>query len=59
MESAVAVGEWSGKLARAEHTLADFFVEIDLTMQGTGNFSVRSRIDGVDSNTLEMRVRAQ
>ena len=32
---------------------------LKLTMQGTGNFSVRSRIDGVDSNTLEMRVRAQ
>jgi hypothetical protein len=32
---------------------------LKLTMQGTGNYSVRSRIDGVDSNTLEMRVRAQ
>jgi hypothetical protein len=32
---------------------------LKLTMQGTGNFSVRSNIDGVDSNTLEMRVRAQ
>jgi hypothetical protein len=32
---------------------------LKLTMQGTGNFSVRSRIDGVDSNTLELRVRAQ
>jgi hypothetical protein len=32
---------------------------LKLTMQGTGNFSVRSRIDGVDSNVLEMRVRAQ
>ena len=32
---------------------------LKLTMQGTGNFSVRSRIDGVDSNTLDLRVRAQ
>jgi hypothetical protein len=32
---------------------------LKLTMQATGNFSVRSSIDGVDSNTLEMRVRAQ
>jgi hypothetical protein len=32
---------------------------LKLTMEGTGNFSVRSNIDGVDSNTLEMRVRAQ
>lgn len=32
---------------------------LKLTMEGTGTFSVRSRIDGVDSNVLEMRVRAQ
>ena len=32
---------------------------LKLTMQGTGSFTVRSRIDGVDSNVLEMRVRSQ
>jgi hypothetical protein len=32
---------------------------LKLTMEGTGSFSVRSRIDGVDSNVLEMRVRAR
>lgn len=32
---------------------------LKLTMEGTGTFNVRSRIDGVDSNTLELRVRAQ
>ena len=30
---------------------------LKLTMVGTGSFTVRSRIDGVDSNVLEMRVR--
>jgi hypothetical protein len=32
---------------------------LKLTMEGTGSFSVRSRIDGVDSNVLEMRVRSR
>jgi hypothetical protein len=32
---------------------------LKLTMEGTGSFTVRSRIDGVDSNILEMRVRSR
>jgi hypothetical protein len=32
---------------------------LKLTMVGTGSFSVRARIDGVDSNVLEMRVRSR
>lgn len=32
---------------------------LKLTMEGTGSFTVRSRIDGVDSNVLEMRVRTR
>jgi hypothetical protein len=32
---------------------------LKLTMEGTGSFSVRARIDGVDSNVLEMRVRSR
>jgi hypothetical protein len=32
---------------------------LKLTMEGTGSFAVRARIDGVDSNVLEMRVRSR
>jgi hypothetical protein len=32
---------------------------LKLTMEGTGSFPVRARIDGVDSNVLEMRVRSR
>jgi hypothetical protein len=32
---------------------------LKLTMEGTGSFTVRSRIDGIDSNVLEMRVRTR
>jgi hypothetical protein len=32
---------------------------LKLTMEGTGSFSVRAHIDGVDSNVLEMRVRSR
>jgi hypothetical protein len=32
---------------------------LKLTMEGTGSFAVRSRIDAVDSNVLEMRVRSR
>jgi hypothetical protein len=31
---------------------------LKLTMEGTGSFTVRANIDGVDSNVLEVRVRS-
>lgn len=32
---------------------------LKLTTEGTGSFTVRSRIDGIDSNVLEMRARSR